>query len=226
MKSVLIVWGGWNGHEPEEVAGILGGILKKENYDVEISDTLESFKDTEKMMKADLIVPIWTMGTIEKEQLQPLLHAVKEGGTGIAGCHGGMTDSFRNEVEYQYMVGGQWVAHPGNDGVTYHVNIVDPTDPLTQGIEDFEVVSEKYYMHVDPAIEVHATTNFGEVKMPVVWTKTYGLGKVYHSTLGHSANIVRMPQVLELMRRGMIWATRSLSDEHHFSHRLLRRTDS
>ena len=208
MKRALIVWGGWHGHEPEEVAGILGGLLRDVNYEVEISDTLDIFLDEEKLERVDLIIPIWTMGTIEKEQLQPLLHAVKEGGTGIAGCHGGMIDSFRNEVEYQYMVGGQWVAHPGNDGVTYEVNMVSSTHPLTQGIEDFMVVSEKYYVHVDPTIQVHATTSFADVKMPVVWTKHYGKGKVYHCTLGHVANIVRMPQVLELMKRGMVWATR------------------
>ncbi len=208
MKKALIVWGGWSGHEPEDVAGILGGLLKEENYNVEISDTLDSYKDEEKMATIDLIVPVWTMGTIEKEQLLPLLKAVKEGGTGIAGCHGGMSDSFRNEVEYQYMVGGQWVAHPGNDGVTYDVNIVDQAHPLTRGIEDFVVVSEQYYMHVDPAIQILATTNFGEIKMPVAWTTAYGQGKVYHNTLGHVASIVRMPQVLEMMKRGMIWATR------------------
>lgn len=208
MKKALIIWGGWDGHQPEQVAGILSNVLKEEKYDVEVSDTLDSLKDAGKLAGIDLIVPIWTMGTIAQDQLNPLLHAVKTNGTGIAGCHGGMADSFRNEVEYQYMVGGQWVAHPGNDGVTYEVNMVDKNNPLTKGIEDFIVVSEKYYMHVDPAIQVHATTNFGEVKMPIVWTKTYGLGKVYYNSLGHQANIVSMPQTLELLRRGMLWATR------------------
>ena len=137
-----------------------------------------------------------------------LLDTVKVG-CGIAGCHGGMGDSFRNEVEYQYMVGGQWVAHPGNDGVRYDVNMTDAEDPLTQGIGDFEVSSEQYYMHVDPANSVHATTSFGEVKMPVVWTKTWGQGRVYYNTLGHQANIIEMPQTKELMRRGFLWAARS-----------------
>lgn len=208
MKNALIVWGGWDGHQPEEVAGILGGLLKEENYHVQISDTLDSFSDAEKLASMDLIVPVWTMGTITKEQLEPLLNAVKEGGTGVAGCHGGLGDSFRNEVEYQYMVGGQWVAHPGNDGITYQVDITDKDHPLTQGVEDFIVVSEKYYMHVDPAVHVLATTNFDEVKMPVAWTKMYGAGKVYYNSLGHQANIVSMPQVLVLMKRGMLWATR------------------
>jgi len=207
-KQALIVWGGWDGHQPEEVAGIFGGLLREEGFQVEISNTLDCFRDAERLANVDLIVPVWTMGAIEKEQLDPLLAAVKEGGTGIAGCHGGMGDSFRNEVEYQYMVGGQWVAHPGNDGVTYTVRMKDHSSPLTQGIEDFTVVSEKYYMHVDPAIQVHAVTDFGDVEMPVVWTKTYGAGKVYYNSLGHQANIVRMPQTLELMRRGLMWAAR------------------
>lgn len=208
MKNALIVQGGWEGHQPKEVAQIFAGLLREEHFNVEISDTLDSFKDTEKLAAMDLIVPIWTMGKIAKEQLEPLLAAVKQGGTGIAGCHGGMADSFRNEVEYQYMVGGQWVAHPGNDGVTYEVNIVDKNHELTKDIEDFTVVSEKYYMHVDPAIQVYATTSFDNVKMPVVWTKTYGKGKVYYCSLGHQANIVDMPQVRTLMKRGMLWATR------------------
>lgn len=207
-KKALIVQGGWNGHEPKEVSEILGGLLEEKDFEVELSDTLDSFKNEEKLAALDLIVPIWTMGTIEKEQLSPLLNAVKVHGVGIAGCHGGMADSFRNEVEYQYMVGGQWVAHPGNDGVTYQVNILDKSNPLTEGIEDFTVVSEKYYMHVDPAIQVYATTNFDDVKMPVVWTKKYGEGKVYYCSLGHVANIVRMPQVLSLMQRGMVWAAK------------------
>ncbi|MFD0616219.1 ThuA domain-containing protein [Paenibacillus sp. GCM10027629] len=207
-KQALILWGGWDGHQPEEVAGIFGGLLREEGFQVEISNTLDAFRDAERLASVDLIVPVWTMGAIEKEQLDPLLAAVKEGGTGIAGCHGGMGDSFRNEVEYQYMVGGQWVAHPGNDGVTYTVRMKDQSSPLTQGIEDFTVVSEKYYMHVDPAIQVHAVTDFGDVEMPVVWTKTYGAGKVYYNSLGHQANIVRMPQTLELMRRGLLWAAR------------------
>lgn len=207
MKRVLIVQGGWDGHQPKEVAEILGGLLKAEEFEVEISDTLDSLLDEEKLLQLDLIVPVWTMGSITQEQLNPLLNAVKNG-TGIAGCHGGMGDSFRNEVEYQYMVGGQWVAHPGNDGVHYDVNITDNTHPLTEGISDFEVISEKYYMHVDPAINILATTSFDDVKMPVVWSKNYGKGKVYYCSLGHQANIVSMPEVLELMRRGMVWAAK------------------
>ncbi|QHW33152.1 hypothetical protein GZH47_21770 [Paenibacillus rhizovicinus] len=207
MKKALIVWGGWDGHQPKEVGEIFTGLLREEGFDVTVSDTLASFEDAELMASLDLIVPVWTMGQITQQQLRPLLDAVNAG-CGIAGCHGGMGDSFRNETDFQFMVGGQWVAHPGNDGVRYDVNLVDANDPLTSGIGDFEVVSEQYYMHVDPAVKVHATTNFGDVKMPVVWTKSWGQGRVYYNSLGHQANIVAMPQTLELMRRGFLWAAR------------------
>ncbi|WP_077624689.1 ThuA domain-containing protein [Sediminibacillus massiliensis] len=216
MKKALIFQGGWEGHEPAEVAEILAGILKEEEFDVKVTDTLATLEEDD-LTSYDLIVPNWTQGQIAKEQLQPLMQAV-ESGTGLAGLHGGLGDSFRMETDYQFMVGGQWVAHPGNDGVTYQVNIKDPDHPLTEGMKDFTVVSEQYYMHVDPAVKVHATTRFpvaegpykvnGEVDMPVVWTKKWGEGKVYYCSLGHVAEIVRMPEVMTLMRNGFKWASR------------------
>ena len=215
-KKALIFQGGWQGHEPAEVANILAGILEEEQFEVKITDTLDTLAEDD-LTSYDLIVPNWTQDTITNEQLKPLMDAVAAG-TGLAGLHGGMGDSFRMAVDYQFMVGGQWVAHPGNDGVTYKVHILDKNNPLTEGMEDFTVVSEQYYMHVDPAIKVHATTKFpvaegpyqtnGEVEMPVVWTKKWGEGNVYYCSLGHVANIVRMPEVIELMRKGMTWAAR------------------
>lgn len=146
-------------------------------------------------------------GTITRPQLAALLTAVK-GGVGLAGMHAGLGDAFRNEVNYQFMIGGQWVAHPGNDGVTYEVRIVDRAHPITAGVEDFTVVSEQYYMHIDPAIHVLATTQFGDLAMPVAWTTHYGAGNVFYSSLGHSPEIVRLPGALALMTQGMVWAAR------------------
>lgn len=204
-KKALIVQGGWIGHEPVEVAEEFRKILVGEGFDVTVSDTLDVFLDKAFIESLTLIVPIWTMGEITGEQLEPMLEAVRNG-CGIAGCHGGMGDSFRNQTEYQYMVGGQWVAHPGNDGVVYDVYFTNVDHQLTRGMSTFTVTSEKYYLHVDPAIEVLAATDFDDVPMPVVWTKSYGKGKVYYCSLGHVAQIVRMPEMIELMRRGFNWA--------------------
>ncbi|WP_309118872.1 ThuA domain-containing protein [Paenibacillus sp.] len=216
-KKALIVWGGWLGHQPEEVAGLYKGILEPEGFEVEVSDTLDAFADPEKLKALDLIVPNWTMGQIEGKLAGNVLAAVQSG-VGIAGTHGGMCDAFRTNVDWQFMTGGQWVAHPGNDGVEYTVNVKYSSSPLLEGIEDFEVKSEQYYMHVDPAVEVLATTRFPNpnvpgphspnkaVDMPVVWTKRWGAGRVFYCTLGHQANIIAMPQVTEMMRRGFLWA--------------------
>lgn len=206
-KKALIVWGGWDGHEPEGVAQLLAGSLKKRGVDVTVSDTLDSFKDLD-LTQFDVLVPVWTMGTIEKEQLAPVLAAVKEHGVGMAGAHGGMCDSFRNETEWQYMCGGQWVAHPGNDGIEYTVE-VNPAeaDPITDGIPTLQIKSEQYYMHVDPAIRVLATTTFPDgTVMPVVWTKHYGKGRVFYCSLGHHVDVLEPPQILELVTRGLLWA--------------------
>lgn len=211
MKKALIVWGGWEGHEPKQVADILAAALCDEGFEVEISDTLDAFRDEEKLRELDLIVPEWTGGSIEKEQLQPVLAAVKSG-TGIAGLHGGMGDAFRQETEWQFMVGGQWVAHPGGAGVTYTVEIVSD-DPIVAGMEDFEVTSEQYYMHVDPNNEVLAVTSFpdyGDAPMPVVWKKMYGEGRVFYSSLGHNAEVAAQEEPLTIMTRGMKWAARAM----------------
>lgn len=215
-KKALIVWGGWNGHEPEPVAGIFADALKSHGFEVEVSNTLDAFLDGEKLKGLDLIVPVWTMGKITNDQLKPVVEAVKSG-VGIAGCHGGMCDSFREATEYQFMTGGQWVAHPGNDGVEYTVRITDPSHFITQGVPaEFPVKSEQYYMHTDPANKVLAVTRFptadgphvgnGEFDMPVVWTKYYGKGRVGYVSLGHVANVVRQPEVLRLCTRALLWA--------------------
>lgn len=219
-RKALIVWGGWNGHQPKEVAQIFHELLKRDKFEVEVSDTLDAFADAGKLAALDLIVPIWTMGKITPEQLNPVLEAVK-GGVGIAGCHGGMCDSFREATEWQFMTGGQWVAHPGNDGTQYTVQIAKVNHPIIEGMKDFAVSSEQYYLHVDPAVRVLATTRFpvadgphvpnGVVEMPVVWTKMYGRGRVFYNSLGHQADIVAMPQVLELMARGFGWAAEGKS---------------
>ncbi|WP_458121762.1 ThuA domain-containing protein [Paenibacillus sp. Z6-24] len=217
-KQALIVRGGWEGHQPVEVSELFAEWLRAEGFEVEISDTLDAFLDEKKLKQLNLIVPVWTMAEITDEQLQPVLRAVASG-VGLAGCHGGMCDSFRNSVDWQFMTGSQWVAHPFNDGVEYEVHMVKSADsPLIEGIANFTVKSEQYYLHVDPAVHVLATTTFvisdsphsanGEVRMPVVYTKRWGDGKVYYNSLGHQANIFDIPEAKELMRRGLLWAAR------------------
>lgn len=209
MKKALIVWGGWDGHQPKETAEIMAQALTEDGFAVEVATSQEAYADEEKLKSLDLIINNWTMGDIASEHLTPLLNAVQSG-VGFGGIHGGMCDAYRTQTEYQFMCGGQWVAHPG--GIrTYTVNIGPEPDPITAGIEDFEVTSEQYYLHVDPIIRVLATTTFPDydnVVVPVTWQKRYGAGKVFYCSLGHSADVLAMPPVLTMVRRGLAWAAK------------------
>ena len=214
MKSVLFVCGGWEGHEPEKCAAVFAPVLQENGYEVEISTTLDTYLDREKMRSLDLVIPIWTMGEITDQQEEGLRRAV-ESGVGLAGWHGGMADSFRHSINYQFMVGGQWVAHPGKI-IDYEVNIIDHEDPITSGLEDFSMHSEQYYMHVDPSNDVLATTTFsgehvpwieGNI-VPVVWKRQWGEGRVFYCSLGHVAKDFDVPEAKEIVKRGMLWASR------------------
>ena len=213
QKSALIVWGGWEGHTPLASAEIVAAMLRAHQFDVRLSDTTHSFADPD-LPGRDLIVPMITMSTIDKPELDGLTAAVRAG-TGLAGCHGMMCDAFRNEPEYQFMTGGQWVSHPGNI-IDYRVNITVPDDPIMAGIADFDYRSEQYYMHVDPSNTVLATTRFSGdhladvagVVMPVVWTRTYGKGRVFYSALGHTSDEFSVPEMATIFLRGALWAVR------------------
>lgn len=217
-KKALIVWGGWDGHSPKAVADIFEKLLKGAGFEVKVSDTLDVFTD-ENLKDLSLIVPMWTMGSITGEQSGAALKAVRENGVGLAGIHGGMCDSFRSDTEWQFATGGQWVAHPGNK-INYKVTVGPAKSPITEGIKDWDVSSEQYYMHVDPAIKVLASTTFptpgadgphvpnGTFQMPVVWTKWYGKGKVFYSSLGHEVETVTNEPHLTILKRGFEWAAK------------------
>ena len=216
MRKVLIFQGGWDGHEPQLTSKRFARLMEEEGYETEISDTLDCLKDTEKLLEYHLLVACWTMGNIPWECSRSIAKAVGAG-VGLAGCHGGMCDSFRQDTEWQFMTGGQWVSHPGGDGISYRVNVRRGSSPIVEGVEDFDVCSEHYYLHVDPAIEVLATTRFPvvhyyhisnkPVDMPVVWTKYWGNGRVFYNSLGHHDDVFdKSPEAGVLMERGLVWA--------------------
>ena len=213
MKT-LITWGGWDGHEPDKVAEIFRAIVTDAGGEAEVTDSLACFDDAENLKTYDLIVPVWTMSEITREAATNVSEAVAHG-TGLAGCHGGMCDAFRNIPLWQFMTGANWVAHPGGDGVKHRVNITSD-DPLVADIPDFDVETEQYYLHTDPANTVLATTCTdvvtwyhspnGAVDMPVAWTRSWGLGRVYYNALGHHADVIADGPAHEMLRRGLIWA--------------------
>ncbi|WP_430791506.1 ThuA domain-containing protein [Actinoplanes sp. G11-F43] len=211
--SVLIVRGGWDGHEPVVCTEMFRDLLEARGHSVTVSDSLDVYTDKAVLDAADLIVQCWTGGDLTPEQEDGLVGRVRDG-AGFAGWHGGIVAFGYNAAKYQFMVGGRFIFHPGGI-IDHRVDIVDGRDPIVAGLESFGIRTEQYYCHVDPRLNVLATTTFdgghGEpdtagVVMPVVWTRNFGDGRVFVSTLGHSPADLRVPQVRTLTERGLLWA--------------------
>lgn len=219
--TALMVWGGWEGHEPRATTGRFAALLEAAGVQVVVRDTLDVYTDPAELEGVDVIVQTWTQGEISRLQLGGLTAAV-ERGVGLAGWHGGIVDSFRSSVAYQFMTGGQWVAHPDNI-IDYEVRILPErrAHPIVAGLADFGMHSEQYYVHADPSNRVLATTTFGRRRqapwvegtvMPVVWTREHGRGRVFVSTLGHVDADFEVPEARELTLRGILWAAGRLGD--------------
>lgn len=211
-KHALVVRGGWDGHDPVATTNRYAAFLAAESFEVSTSDSLDAYLGD--LSGLDLIVQCWTMGEISRPQLDGLRAAVLAG-TGFAGWHGGIVDAFRDQPEYHLLTGGQFIHHH-KEFVTYAVDITS-AHPIVAGLGTFEVHSEQYYVHADPGIEVLATTDFlpdpdrpeiGTATMPVTWVRRHGAGHVFVTTIGHRMADLELPAVDEMIRRGLLWATR------------------
>jgi type 1 glutamine amidotransferase len=211
--GVLVVWGGWDGHEPGAFARLLEGDLARAGCEVRLEHELSVLENEALVRGMDLIVPIWTMGRLSKEQGKSLCGAVRAG-TGLAGFHGGMGDAFRGELEYEWMTGGHFAGHPYVGPYEVRRTAAGKSHEATAGLPDaFAYTSEQYYMLMDPGVEVLAETAYlhegREVAMPVIWTKSWGLGRVFYSALGHKPKeFLDYPHVREMTVKGLLWAAR------------------
>lgn len=204
-RKALIVRGGWEGHAPYETTELFRPELEEAGFDVTISDDLDVYLDAKTLSDADVIVQCWSMGTLTEEQCANLTAAVRAG-TGFAGWHGGIVATFDNR-DYLRMVGGLFLFHPP-EFLTYRVRIA-ADHPIVDGLPDFDVTSEQYWMLTDNWNNVLATTTISPeaFEMPVAWTRKWGKGNVFFSAIGHRLADLQDPVVRELTVRGLIWAS-------------------
>ena len=232
-RSALIVRGGWDGHMPVETTDSFRPFLERNGFDVRVEETNDVYADADYLASVDLIVQTMTMSTIEKEPLAGLIAAV-EAGTGMAGWHGGIADSYRNSSDYQQFMGGLFASHPGkhpserhgeqDDNYVphrYEITELGRSHPITAGIDDFELTTEQYWVLHDDLIDVLATTTQAvrewdpwhrPITSPAIWTREWGRGRIFVSTPGHRIEITDDPTVRTIIERGMLWAARGASE--------------
>lgn len=228
-KKAIIVRGGWEGHQPVEATELFLPFLTQSGYEYEIFDSPAVYADQDVMAATDLIVQCMTMSTIEKDQVMGLRAAVAAG-TGLAGWHGGIADSYRSSDAYLQLIGGQFAHHCAvapqdrtgeqSDFYTHHRIDIPPgaaEHPITRGIESFELTTEQYWVLHDQLIDVLATTTVPRREFddwerphvtPAVWTRRWGKGRIFVSTPGHRVEVLEHPIVRTLIERGMLWASR------------------
>ena len=220
-KNILFVYGGMKGHKPAESVDLMVPKLRAEGANVKIYNKLSVYTNEKLMSETDLIIQTWTLGKITKKQFEGLQNAVMNG-TGLAGWHGGLGDAFRDNLKFQFMVGGQFLSHPGGH-IDHSIKIIDNNDPITNGLEDFDLKkTEQYYMLIDPNIKVLAISEFERENyekpgkhennitgstMPVVWKKNYGKGRIFYSSIGHHLTEFKVPEVMTMQMRGFRWAS-------------------
>jgi hypothetical protein len=227
-----MVRGGWEGHEPEQTTDFFRPFLERNGFSVRVESGPGIYRDREYLRGVDLIVQINTMATIENDEFAGLEQAVLEG-AGFAGWHGGIADAYRNNADYLHMVGGQFAHHAGKDPrertgeqsdnyipYTVHITELGRTHPITAGIDDFDLVTEQYWVLGDEYNDVLATTTQDSrpwdawhrpVTAPAVWVREWGSGRVFVSAPGHKLEIVQDPNVRTIIEKGLLWAARSES---------------
>lgn len=216
-RRALVVRGGWAGHAPEEAAELFVPFLEESGFDVTVEGSLEAYADAAFMAGIDLVVQCWTMGEILPDEMRGLRMAVANG-TGLAGWHGGVVDSFRLATDYLQLVGGQFAAHP-HDLVDHTVEVVPgrADHEIVAGIGTISLHSEQYWVLADSYNDVLATTTIrareGDpwhepVVSPAVWTRRWGAGRVFVSTVGHQLADLEVPAVRTVVERGLLWAAR------------------
>nr|WP_237536955.1 ThuA domain-containing protein [Streptomyces sp. SID5785] len=210
----MVVRGGWDGHQPVTISDGFVPFLEEQGFAVETAEDLAVYEDVELLAATDLVVQCWTMGTITERRRDNLAAAVRAG-TGLAGWHGGIVDCFHDHG-YHLLTGGTFAMHPPGFHDHGYTIVPERADhPVVTGLDDFALHSEQYWVLTDPHIDVLATTTFpagdlhdAPVVMPAVWTRTWGRGRVFVSTIGHKPDDFEVPQVRTLTERGLLWAAR------------------
>jgi len=229
-RQALVVRGGWVGHAPVQATDMFIPFLRDHGYRIRIEDAPDVYADAGYMAGVDLIVQCYTMGVITDAALRGLRAAIAAG-TGMAGWHGGIADSYRNSSDYLQLVGGQFACHPGRDPaliteprqednyVPYRVNLRSSAadHPITRGLADFDLVSEQYWVLHDQYIDILATTTqrvrpwdqwHREITSPAIWTRDWGKGRIFVTTPGHTLDVLQHPTVRTIIERGLLWASR------------------
>ena len=99
--------------------------------------------------------------------------------------------------------------------VPIEIKHTDKQHPITQGLEDWTTGNEELYnnVHIFKTAHVLATGTQGDQTAVVTWTNDYKGNKVFNTTIGHNNSTVEDSRYLDLVTRGLLWATGKLDEK-------------
>lgn len=217
IKTLIITGDDVKAHPWKETSTATKEILEASGkFEVTVVEDLEILGKKDQLQEYDLMVYMRYNTKKEKgeppaEGKQNLLDFVKEG-KGFVVCHLASA-SFNNWEEWNRLCGRYWVMGKSGHGPrsVFKANVVARDHPITQGVEDFEVDDELYAkLFGEEKIEilVSAYSDWSKKVEPLMFTLSYGRGRVFHNAFGHDAKPIKTPPVVKLMVRGCEWAAR------------------
>lgn len=231
LKHVLVI-GETKGFEHDSVSDAMAAIYNM-GQESGLWDT-EMRTDTELLTKKDLgmrnaknlnyfdaIVFASTTGELDMDDSQKadMMSFIKEDGKGFVGIHAALDTNYK-WPEYGEMIGGWFDQHPW---MTFEAPIIneDPSFPAVRHFPHAFVKYDEIYqpkdwsrdkvnvlLSLDPNLldysnnpRIHRTDH----DFPVAWSKMYGKGRVFYSTLGHTEESWQDPDIRKMYFEAIKW---------------------
>jgi type 1 glutamine amidotransferase len=227
IKLLLISGDDVGAHKWQETCPATRDILTSSGkFDVKVVEDLSCLENAADLKAFDVIFfhRYDHTGAISDTAKENLLNFVK-GGKGFVVAHlasasfGPTVKKTGDQVEvvkqgwdeFKKLCGRIWIMKVSGHGprAPFKVNIVKKDHPITKGIEDFEADDELYAkLQGDAKINVLATadSDWSKKTEPLVFTVSYGKGRVFHEAFGHDVRAFQNPNIAKLICRGCEWA--------------------
>jgi type 1 glutamine amidotransferase len=231
LKHVLVV-GQTKGFEHDSISAAMAAIYNmgqqsglwdtEMRTDTELLTKKDLGRNAKNLNYFDLLIFASTTGELDMDaaQKQDMLSFIHDDGKGFVGIHAALDTNY-TWPEYGEMIGGWFDQHPW---MTFQAPIIneDPDFPAVRHFPKAFVKFDEIYqpkawsrdkvnvlLSLDPS-KLDYSNNPRIHRMdhdfPVAWSKMYGKGRVFYSTLGHTEESWEDPDIRKMYFEAIRWA--------------------
>lgn len=175
-------------------------LLSLPEYRIERAHTMESLSQIDLSLFQALVL-YFHHKSMSQAALR-LFESYVDNGGGVLALHSAAA-SFMEVPRYFDILGGRFSHHGPIE--EFQVQPNGAADAIFNDIPSFTVYDELYRHEFDPNNYIHFTTPVEGMDEPVVWTRSYGKGKVCYFALGHTESTWEQPPVQSIIERSLKW---------------------